>query len=143
MDGIRVRTRALTAIACAAAALLAACGAPIAETQPPADTLPSPSVVASSSAPSTSPSPSPTSAPTSPLTGLAMDSAQPVLIMKIDNTKQAQPHAGLVDADVVYLEEVEYGITRIAAVFSSRIPARIGPVRSALAKACTLTWMTC
>lgn len=67
----------------------------------------------------------------SPLTGLPEDAARPVLIMKIDNTRQAQPHAGLVDADVVYLEEVEYGITRIAAVFSSTIPARIGPVRSA------------
>ena len=35
------------------------------------------------------------------------------------------------DADVVYIEEVEYGITRLAAVFSSKIPERIGPVRSA------------
>jgi len=54
-----------------------------------------------------------------------------VLVVKLDNTRNAQPHAGLKDADLVYLEEVEYGITRIAAVFSSRIPARIGPVRSA------------
>jgi hypothetical protein len=51
--------------------------------------------------------------------------------MKLDNTSGAQPHAGLVDADVVYVEEVEYGITRLAAVFSSRLPDRIGPVRSA------------
>lgn len=32
---------------------------------------------------------------------------------------------------MVYLEEVEYGITRIAAVFASDVPDRIGPVRSA------------
>ncbi len=51
--------------------------------------------------------------------------------MKLDNTPHAQPHAGLIDADVVYVEEVEYGITRLAAVFSSRIPSRIGPIRSA------------
>lgn len=51
--------------------------------------------------------------------------------MKLDNTRNAQPHAGLIDADVVYVEEVEYGITRLAAVFSSQIPKRIGPVRSA------------
>jgi hypothetical protein len=31
----------------------------------------------------------------------------------------------------VYIEEVEYGITRLAAVFSSQVPKRIGPVRSA------------
>ncbi len=68
---------------------------------------------------------------TSPLTGLPEPVAKPVLIVKLDNTQYAQPHAGLKDADVVYIEEVEYGITRIAAVFSSIIPKRIGPVRSA------------
>jgi hypothetical protein len=49
----------------------------------------------------------------------------------MDNTTYAQPHAGLTQADLVYLEPVEYGMTRIAAVFSSTIPTRIGPVRSA------------
>lgn len=68
---------------------------------------------------------------TSPLNGMPIDRYDPVLVMKLDNTRNAQPHAGLIDADVVYLEEVEYGITRIAAVFSSRIPKRIGPIRSA------------
>jgi len=51
--------------------------------------------------------------------------------VKLDNTGNAQPHAGLHRADVVYIEEVEYGMTRIAAIFSGDIPARIGPVRSA------------
>jgi hypothetical protein len=68
---------------------------------------------------------------TSPLTGRPIGARDPVLVVKLDNTRNAQPHAGLIDADVVYLEEVEYGITRIAAVFSSVIPKRIGPVRSA------------
>ncbi len=67
----------------------------------------------------------------SPLTGLPIGSRKPVLVMKLDNTRNAQPHAGLIDADVVYVEEVEYGITRLAAVFSSRIPSRVGPIRSA------------
>ncbi|MFA7324951.1 MAG: DUF3048 domain-containing protein, partial [Candidatus Nanopelagicales bacterium] len=67
----------------------------------------------------------------SPLTGLPESAPTPVLIVKMDNTRNAQPHAGLKDADVVYLEEVEYGITRIAAVFSGIIPTRIGPTRSA------------
>lgn len=68
---------------------------------------------------------------TSPLNGLPIAKYRPVLVMKLDNTSNAQPHAGLIDADVVYIEEVEYGITRLAAVFSSRIPSRIGPIRSA------------
>ena len=54
-----------------------------------------------------------------------------MLVVKLDNTVYAQPHAGLTKADVVYIEEVEYGITRLAAVFSSSVPGRIGPVRSA------------
>jgi len=86
-----------------------------------------------------SPSPTPTLTVTasaepavrSPLTGQPVEQAKPVLVVKLDNTRYAQPHAGLDRADVVYIEEVEYGITRLAAVFSSHVPRRIGPVRSA------------
>lgn len=67
----------------------------------------------------------------SPFTGLPTEPDRPVLLVKMDNTPNAQPHAGLTQADLVYLEPVEYGMTRIAAVFSSTIPTRIGPVRSA------------
>ena len=77
------------------------------------------------------PTPSPTPTPTSPLTGLAQASPRPVLAVKLDNTGNAQPHAGLHRADVVYIEEVEYGMTRIAAIFARDVPTRIGPVRSA------------
>lgn len=55
----------------------------------------------------------------------------PVLVVKIDDTAQAHPQIGLEDADVVYIEQVEGGLTRLAAVYSSVIPQRIGPVRSA------------
>jgi hypothetical protein len=54
-----------------------------------------------------------------------------VLVVKIDDTNMAHPQIGLEDADVVYIEQVEGGLTRLAAVFSSTIPVRIGPVRSA------------
>ncbi|MCH9676136.1 MAG: DUF3048 domain-containing protein [Actinomycetia bacterium] len=92
-----------------------------------------------------SPIPSPTVESTvertlNPLTGLpfiklplpAQFAGMPaVLAVKIDNTRNAQPQAGVGLADLVYVEEVEYGMTRLAAIFSSTIPARIGPVRSA------------
>ena len=55
----------------------------------------------------------------------------PILVVKIDDTRAAHPQAGLEDADLVYIEQVEGGLTRIAAVFASKIPAVIGPVRSA------------
>ena len=55
----------------------------------------------------------------------------PVLVVKIDDTRQAHPQIGLDSADLVYIEQVEGGLTRLAAIFSSSIPPRIGPVRSA------------
>lgn len=55
----------------------------------------------------------------------------PVLVVKVDDTTQAHPQIGLDKADLVYIEEVEGGLTRLAAVFSSVIPNQIGPVRSA------------
>lgn len=53
-----------------------------------------------------------------------------VLAVKIDNTSAALPQAGLNEADVVYVVEVEGGSTRLLAVFQTELPARIGPVRS-------------
>ena len=55
----------------------------------------------------------------------------PVLAVKIDDTSAAHPQIGLEDADVVYIEQVEGGLTRLAAIFSSVIPERVGPIRSA------------
>lgn len=54
-----------------------------------------------------------------------------VVVVKIDDTTFAHPQVGLKEADVVYIEQVEGGLTRLAAVFSSKIPPRVGPVRSA------------
>lgn len=70
------------------------------------------------------------SKPTSPLTGAPGEIA-PVLVVKIDDTRNAHPQVGLRDAEVVYIEQVEGGLTRLAAVFASTIPSIIGPVRSA------------
>lgn len=67
----------------------------------------------------------------SPFSGLPGGEGQPVLAVKIDNTRAAQPHAGLQAADVVYVQEVEWDLTRLLAVFNSTIPDVIGPVRSA------------
>lgn len=55
----------------------------------------------------------------------------PVLVVKVDDTRQAHPQIGLEKADIVYIEQVEGGLTRLAAIFSSNIPTHIGPVRSA------------
>ena len=67
----------------------------------------------------------------SPFTGLPVDEHGPVLAVKIDNVAAARPHLGLRAADLVYVEQVEAGLSRLIAVFSSEFPDRIGPVRSA------------
>jgi len=54
-----------------------------------------------------------------------------ILVVKIDDTNAAHPQIGVEDADVVYVEQVEGGLTRLAAVYTSKLPPLIGPIRSA------------
>jgi hypothetical protein len=70
-----------------------------------------------------------------PLTGVVLKDqdapTHPAITVKVENTDDAYPLAGLQRADVVYEEPVEGGITRFAAVFHCRHAPRVGPVRSA------------
>ncbi|WP_344409660.1 DUF3048 domain-containing protein [Streptomyces viridochromogenes] len=54
-----------------------------------------------------------------------------VLAVKIDNVGAARPQTGLGAADVVYVEQVEGGLSRLMAVYATRLPETVGPVRSA------------
>ena len=54
-----------------------------------------------------------------------------LLAVKIDDTKEAHPQIGLKQADLVYVEQVEAGLTRLLAIYSSTLPDVIGPIRSA------------
>jgi hypothetical protein len=54
-----------------------------------------------------------------------------VLAVKIDNIVYARPQTGLARADIVYVLPVEGGLSRLMAIFSSRYPPAVGPVRSA------------
>jgi Protein of unknown function (DUF3048) N-terminal domain/Protein of unknown function (DUF3048) C-terminal domain len=70
-----------------------------------------------------------------PLTGTTLPNDQappdrPVLAVKVENTPDAQPLAGLQGADIVYEEVVEGGITRFVALFHCDGAGRVGPVRS-------------
>jgi hypothetical protein len=72
--------------------------------------------------------------PVAPLTGLpdptGQSFARPALSVKIENAPESRPQTGLQNADVVYEQIVEGGITRFMAVFNSNIPPVIGPIRS-------------
>jgi hypothetical protein len=56
---------------------------------------------------------------------------RPALAVKIDATDGGRPQAGIGDADVVFEEMVEGGLTRFLAVYHSDAPEAVGPVRSA------------
>ncbi|WP_143677125.1 DUF3048 N-terminal domain-containing protein, partial [Streptomyces scabiei] len=54
-----------------------------------------------------------------------------VLAVKIDNVSAARPQTGLDAADIVYAEQVEGGLSRLMAVYATKLPKAVGPVRSA------------
>ena len=91
---------------------------------------------ASTAAPSQSPTPTPKVYVTAPLTGVkyeegtnsALDGS--AVACKIDNLDVARPQLGLNSTDIVFDEMVEGGLTRLVAVFHSKMPEAIGPVRS-------------
>jgi hypothetical protein len=73
--------------------------------------------------------------PTCPLTGKPAPGGEvprrPVLAVKVENTPEAYPLAGLQTADVTYEELVEGGITRFMALYQCKDAKKVGPVRSA------------
>jgi hypothetical protein len=110
-----------------AVALVAGCSG---DPAPPAPATPSPTPSATSS-PTPAPRPAPKPPPAvNPLTGLPGVPRHPVIAVKIDDTASGRPQLGLESADLVYVEQVEAGATRLLAVFASRQPAVVGPVRS-------------
>jgi hypothetical protein len=85
---------------------------------------------AATGTPTSTPTPTPTPEPVSVLSGRPGTDG-PVLALKIDNTAKSLPHIGLTEADVVYVQQVEGGLTRLAAVYSSELPSKVAPIRSA------------
>ncbi|MEL7975404.1 DUF3048 domain-containing protein [Isoptericola sp. F-RaC21] len=116
----RAPASALAAVAVGAVLALGACssgGSPAPTVTPSAD----------KGAP-----PSPTMPSAWPLTGVRSDdvAARPALAIKVENAPEARPQTGLEDADLVWEEVVEGGITRFVAVYHSTLPKAVEPVRS-------------
>ncbi len=67
-----------------------------------------------------------------PLTGVPTETVdeRPAVAVKIENLPAARPQTGLDQADMVWEEVVEGGITRFVAVFHSQVPETVGPIRS-------------
>jgi hypothetical protein len=126
------RRNAALAVTVVFATLLAACGGGSEAAEKPKQTTTSSSTTTT------------VKVPVAPLTGLDDPSGQsltrPVLSVKVENTPPARPQAGIEQADVLYEEVVEGGITRFVAMFNSTVPAVVGPVRSVRAEDPDIVW---
>ena len=56
---------------------------------------------------------------------------RPAVAVKVENAQIAYPLSGLQDAEVVYEEVVEGGVTRFMAIYHCTDSTKVGPVRSA------------
>lgn len=120
------RTRTPVVAALGLLALLAGCsGGTDAPTQPPV-TLPPVITPAKHAAPA------PVVPPRWALTGVPAAELveRPALAVKIENPKEVRPQTGLDQADVVWEQVVEGGVTRFVAVYHSTVPDEVGPIRS-------------
>ncbi len=129
-----VRAVLVTTVTTLAAGLLAsACtgsATPQTAASPAAPATSAPAAPSSSSS-SSSPAPKPTpKAPAvNPFTGRGPVPKTPTIAVKIDDTGPGRPQVGIDKADIVYIEEAEGGLTRLAAIFGTNKPT-VGYVRS-------------
>lgn len=138
---------ASAAILWAVAVLAAACGSDPAPPQLQLQLQVTSSSAAVSTVPSSTPPPvgeptvtrtskpaatkatAPAAIATDPLTGEKVND-NPLIAAKIDNTGAGRPQFGVSKADIVYVEQVEGGLTRLLALFRSDLPDEVGPIRS-------------
>jgi hypothetical protein len=120
----------------AALGLLAGCGSRHAAAVAPA---PASAPVATSSSSTTPTTKAPPKKPVAhpavcPLTDLPAPGGQvpkrPALAIKVENLPAARPQYGLAQADVVYEEPVEAGITRFIVIYQCNDSSHVEPVRS-------------
>lgn len=80
-------------------------------------------------------SPSPEKPAICPLTAKpapsGIDLERPALSVKIENAPESRPQSGLEEADIVYEQLAEGGITRFNAIFHCSDADQVGPIRSA------------
>ncbi|MGN6607032.1 MAG: DUF3048 domain-containing protein [Jatrophihabitans sp.] len=110
-----------------AALALTACGGGGGKSAP-SSSVPS-SAPSSASSSSSAPAPAPGPA-TNPFTGIGGVPKHRVVVVKVDDSVNGRPQVNIDKADIVYIEAVEGGLTRLAAVFATTVPNQVGYVRS-------------
>jgi hypothetical protein len=99
---------------------------------PTAEPTPTATPIPPTSTPAATPTPSPDQI--DPFTGQVVTDTTVLkrrpLLIKVANTTEVRPQAGLAQADVVVEHYAEGGITRFSALFLANTPAKVGSVRS-------------
>lgn len=118
------RTTRLLAVTCAVGSLglLVGCSGGHKAAAPTPTPTPTTSAVTSSAAPA------PVAKPVNPFTG-GTPSTNGVVAVKIDDTANGRPQVNIDKADVVYIEQVEGGLTRLLGIFDTTLPT-VEAVRS-------------
>ena len=106
-----------------------------AQSSTPAPSTTSPGPTGATPRPSSAvPTPSADTRPRAPLTGaLVSDPAKlnhPAVAVKVPNLQREYPQLGIDAADIVFVEPNGPSYTRLCAVFHSRFPAGVNPIRS-------------
>lgn len=122
------RLPALLVVLAGTVSLLAACSGGSTDTPSPVPDVTQGAVIE----PAKVAPPAPVVPPRWPLTGVAATDmpVRPALAVKIENSGEARPQTGLDEADNVWEEVVEGGISRFVAVYHSKVPTEVGPIRS-------------
>jgi len=125
------RLRHVVAPSIVASVLLASAGCTSSGGSDPTSSAPAPARTSSSSSSSSSrPSTAPEPVAANPFTGIGPVPNRPTIAVKIDDTAPGRPQLGINKADIVYIEAVEGGLTRLAAIFGTYKPPAVGYVRS-------------
>jgi hypothetical protein len=119
-----VKIKSLSAVAILSAAVLVLAGC----AEPRGDSAPAP----------VEPTPEPKVFVTAPLTGVALEEgapgtesfSYPAVSCKLDNVFAARPQFNLNKSDLVFVQMVEGGVTRLVGVWQSQPVDQVGPVRS-------------
>jgi hypothetical protein len=90
-----------------------------------------PTPTKSAAAPKPKPKPKPKHEPHKNwFTGIGKVPKRSTIAVKIDDTAPGRPQVGINKADIVFVEAVEGGLTRLAAIFGTNKPKAVGYVRS-------------
>ncbi|MDP9092037.1 MAG: DUF3048 domain-containing protein [Actinomycetota bacterium] len=115
------RSLSIVCVAALSVALASCSGNHHAAASPPASHTATPTA-------SPTPTPTPAAPAVNPFTG-GPPSANSVVAVKIDDTDNGRPQVNIDQADIVYIEQVEGGLTRLLAIYNTRLPT-VEAVRS-------------